>query len=129
MENASNPVGNPQAPVNQPAKVPGKGLAITSLVLGIVGVVAGFCPFTFFWLGYILAILAIIFGAVGRKHGLGKAGLILGIVAFAASLFMTVRAVMVVSETADEVAEFAASMEQFEREMNAYESSTSSRNW
>ena len=48
-----------------------QGLAIASLVLSIVG----------FWIfGIILGTLAIIMGAISWERGLGKAGLIIGIV-------------------------------------------------
>lgn len=124
MNNAPYPPGNPQILVNQPTNAaPGKGLAITSLVLGIVGIIVGFCPFTFY-LGYLLAILAIVFGIIGRKHGFGIAGLILGCVALIASIIMTF--VMALAAAAAEEAneEF---LRQFEREMESYESS--SYNW
>jgi hypothetical protein len=63
---------------------PANGLATASLVLGILSVV-------FFWLGFfgiIMAILAVVFGAVGLSRagggapnrGLAVAGLVLGIV-------------------------------------------------
>ena len=47
------------------------GFAIASLVLGIIG---------FFIFGFILGGLAIIFGAISWNKGLGKAGVILGII-------------------------------------------------
>ncbi|WP_018923020.1 DUF4190 domain-containing protein [Salsuginibacillus kocurii] len=61
-------------------KPEGNGLAVTALVLGIVGVALNFIPF----LPYLLGILAIIFGYLGMskpvKKGMAKAGLILGII-------------------------------------------------
>ncbi|MBN3553973.1 hypothetical protein JYA63_06840 [Fictibacillus nanhaiensis] len=61
------------------------GMAVSSLVLGIVGIALGLVPF----LGWFMLpawILAIIFGAVGVKKGQSKGmsytGLILGIGAF-----------------------------------------------
>ena len=77
--------GGPPAgyvPVDQMLPPPAQGLAITSMVLGILGV------FTF-WLYGVIPILAIIFGAVamskakkaGRKpSGMAITGLTLGII-------------------------------------------------
>lgn len=62
----------------------GNGLAVASLVLGILGIVL--LPILFWvpFLFWILGILSIIFGAVGvrkpSKKGMAKAGLILGII-------------------------------------------------
>ena len=75
-----------QQPYQQPQG--GKGLAITSLVLGIVSVV-------FFWIPYvdiltlILGIAALILGIVAGKqgkNGMAIAGLVLGIVGTVLSL-------------------------------------------
>ncbi|MEQ2527880.1 DUF4190 domain-containing protein [Bacillaceae bacterium CLA-AA-H227] len=58
----------------------GNGLAVTALVLGIVGLVLGWVPV----LPYPLGILAIIFGFIGMrkpiKKGLAITGLITGII-------------------------------------------------
>ncbi len=66
------------------------GFAIAALVCGIVGVVFGILPWTF-WVAWVLGVLAIVFGAIGRrradrepvvgKQSMATAGLILGIVA------------------------------------------------
>ena len=71
------------------ASVPGNGFAVAALVCGIVGAVFGVIPFTF-WLAWILGVLAIVFGAVGRRRAdrqptadrrsMATAGLVLGIV-------------------------------------------------
>ena len=45
----------------------GNGLAVASLVLGIIGVVVGLVPILFFF-AWVLGILALIFGGVGRKR-------------------------------------------------------------
>ncbi|MBS4174250.1 DUF4190 domain-containing protein [Bacillus sp. FJAT-49736] len=62
-------------------KPEGNGLAVASLVLGIVGVVLNLIPF----LPYVIGALAIIFGAVGIKKpikkGMSIAGIILGVIA------------------------------------------------
>ncbi|MFX3675254.1 MAG: DUF4190 domain-containing protein [Paenisporosarcina sp.] len=56
------------------------GLAVTAMILGILGVVLNIIPF----LPYALSVLAIIFGAIGlvnpAKNGMAIAGIILGIV-------------------------------------------------
>lgn len=56
-------------------------MAITSLVLGIVGFFLAWIPL----FGYILPILAIVFGAIGKseekRKGMAIAGLTLGILA------------------------------------------------
>ena len=49
----------------------GKGFAITGMVLGIVSL---------FLFPFINAILAIIFGGLGRRHGMGIAGIVLGVI-------------------------------------------------
>ncbi|MCR5467975.1 MAG: DUF4190 domain-containing protein [Lachnospiraceae bacterium] len=74
-------------------KEPSKGFGIASLVLGILSIVT-FCTM----LNYILAILAIIFGAIhiaknkGRGgKGMGIAGLVMGIISIVISIiFWTV---------------------------------------
>ncbi|MAJ46181.1 MAG: hypothetical protein CMJ57_02505 [Planctomycetaceae bacterium] len=73
---------NPPAPPNS-QDVGGKGLAIAALVLGILAFFPGCCMSTFYG-NYIIAILAIIFGAMsvsGPAAGMAKAGLTLGIIA------------------------------------------------
>ena len=56
------------------------GLAITSMILGILGVVLNIIPF----LPYALSVLAIIFGIIAinnpAKKGMSLAGLILGVI-------------------------------------------------
>jgi Na+/proline symporter len=53
------------APIAVPA--PGNGLAVAALVCGIIGAVFSLIPWTF-WLAWILGILAVVFGAVGRRR-------------------------------------------------------------
>jgi FtsH-binding integral membrane protein len=90
--------------VTQPAM--SNGLATAALVCGIVGVVLFFT----IWVGLILGVLAIVFGAVGRSRagqgapnkGQATAGLWLGIVAVAVSLiFMIVLASWVTTVSGD----------------------------
>lgn len=63
------------------------GMAISSLVLGILGVVLNLIPL----LPYLLGILAIVFGVSGKKIQSGKgmaiAGIILGVITLAMKLF------------------------------------------
>ncbi len=73
------------APVMEtPAKQPGKGLAIASLVLGIV---------SFLCFPYITGILGIVFGGVakskGCRSGMATAGIACGIAGVALQLLMT----------------------------------------
>ena len=59
-----------------------KGLSIAAMVLGIIAVILFCYPF----ISIPCAILAIIFGVIGKKQGgkgMGIAGLVLGIVALA----------------------------------------------
>ena len=67
------------APPQPPATAPGRGLAITSLVLGIVGAAMGIVPLLF-WMALVVGLLGLIFGCVGRRHGMGKAGIVLSLV-------------------------------------------------
>lgn len=76
---APQPPGPGQWAVQPPPK-PFRGLAISGLVLGIIGVVLGLTPVTF-WAAIPLGILGVIFGAIGFRHGVGKAGAILGVIA------------------------------------------------
>ncbi|MEW4308051.1 DUF4190 domain-containing protein [Rossellomorea marisflavi] len=61
-------------------KPEGNGLAVSALVLGIIGLVLFLIPF----LPYPLAIMAIVFGVIGRKKqvkkGLALTGIITGII-------------------------------------------------
>ncbi|MFJ4685770.1 DUF4190 domain-containing protein [Streptomyces sp. NPDC088789] len=85
----AQPVGYPMTPGYVMPMQPSNGMGTTGLVLGIIGVV---CSVTFFlwFLGVILGVLAIIFGAIGRgkanrgeatNKGAATAGLVCGIVA------------------------------------------------
>lgn len=67
----------------------GKNLSIAALVCGILGIVGVFIPVVVYFTP-VLAILAVIFGVMGRKRlgksGLATAGLVLGIIALAVSV-------------------------------------------
>jgi hypothetical protein len=54
-----------------------RGFATAGFVCGLLGLLLGWIPF----FGWPLPILGIIFGAIGWRHGLGKAGVILGTIA------------------------------------------------
>ena len=72
MNDMNSPVGQPH----------GKGMGIASMVLGITSFFPG-CCFAGLYLNFVLAILAVIFGAIGRKRpgrGMATTGLVLGIV-------------------------------------------------
>ncbi len=75
---------DPNAMPNQndmPNQNKGNGMAIASLVLGILGIVTCCCSP---WLELVLGILAVVFGIKGRQHEEGNsmatAGLVLGII-------------------------------------------------
>ena len=97
----SEPPGPPHQPVVPPRpgqpvhrQPTGNGMAVAALVCGIVGAVLAFIPFLFF-VGLILGILAIVFGAIGLSRankgasgkGMAIAGLILGAVSLALGIF------------------------------------------
>ncbi|MFM7022309.1 MAG: DUF4190 domain-containing protein [Flavobacteriales bacterium] len=72
----------------------GKGLGITALVVGIVGLIVSFIPCVGAW-GIVPGILGVVFGAVSLAQaskgngakGLGVAGLVLSILAVAVALY------------------------------------------
>jgi hypothetical protein len=78
------------APVAPVVQTPGNSFAVAGFVCGIVGVVFGLIPWTF-WVAWVLGVLGIVFGALGRravarepaagKRSMATAGLVLGIVA------------------------------------------------
>lgn len=82
----------------------GKGLAIASLVLGILAIINSFIPFLNF-ISYIFAILAIIFGIIGivKKNGRGLAiaGLVLGVITFIIATSINVATSSVIDEALD----------------------------
>lgn len=80
-------------PYAKPA-VPGKGLAIASMVLGILGVVnaTGFLSVGTF--SFVFSLLALIFGCVARKkgyrQGMSTAGIVLGIIGLSLTVILIV---------------------------------------
>ena len=95
-------------PSTSNAPPPSSGFAVTALVCGIIGVVT-------FWIyvGLVLGIIAIVFGVLGRKraqnepgdgkNGMATAGLVLGIIATAATLLWILFIVILVSETVNSI--------------------------
>lgn len=95
----------PQAPGYPPAYgapmmvgQPKNGMGTTSLVLGIIGLVTSWIPGVACF-GWIMCILAVIFGAIGianankglaTNKGVATTGLILGIAAFALGIIITI---------------------------------------
>jgi len=71
---------------NPPARNTHSSMAVAALVLGIIGVVFGLIPLTFF-VALACGVLAIVFGALGRYHTKAKWGLALGIVAVALGIW------------------------------------------
>ncbi|MGH2516477.1 MAG: hypothetical protein ACRDHP_12555 [Ktedonobacterales bacterium] len=69
---------------------PGRGQAITSLVLGIIGLVFSFIPICGAPIAVILGIVGAIMGSVGLKsrtgHGMAVAGLVMSILALIVSI-------------------------------------------
>ena len=59
---------------------PGRGLAIAGFTVAIIGVVFGIIPLLFF-LALALGVLGLVFGILGRRHGLGKAAIVLAVIA------------------------------------------------
>lgn len=73
-----------------------KGLSITSLILGIASFIFMFINT---WVALLCSILAIVFGAIGRKKGakgMGTAGLVLGIVAAVITVILIIVALGIV---------------------------------
>ncbi|MBE7011925.1 MAG: DUF4190 domain-containing protein [Ruminococcaceae bacterium] len=72
-------------PMYSAASQPGKGLAIASMVCGIV---------SFFCFGFILGLLAVIFGGVakskGYRGGMATAGIVLGVIGLAFYVIMLI---------------------------------------
>lgn len=98
----NDPASNPQGASNQPPAAPippqapapqSKGLAITALVLGIVGVIFALIPLLN-WIGIILGAVAVILGIIGavkkQPKGLAITGIILGALAIIIGVIMLI---------------------------------------
>lgn len=87
LSDAGDPETPPQIVV---VKQAGNGFAVTALVLGVIGAIVGLIPL-FFIGAWLLGVLALIFGFVGRSRakrdpnagrgGMALAGIILGVIA------------------------------------------------
>ncbi|WP_405411795.1 DUF4190 domain-containing protein [Streptomyces decoyicus] len=125
----SQPGEVPRPPYLMQTSQPRNGMGITALVLGLVGVVLGLF-IILFWMSWLPALLAVIFGSVGLSHArkgratnraMAISGLVLGVVGLliaAGSAAFTVVAVKHVvdsarakAEEADEAKESAAAAE------------------
>ena len=103
----------------------GKGMGVTALVLGILGVVCSFIP-CFGVFAIIFGILAIIFGAVGlnqAKKGGGsqkmpRAGLVLGIIS---TVFTIIWWLSFAAAVADSASDFEDAMKEYENAIEAFE--------
>lgn len=80
--------GGTFAPGSQP--IPGHGLGVASLVLGILSLVTGLFAFCMWWASVPLAVVTIVLGhigqsqhraATGRRNGMATAGLVCGYIA------------------------------------------------
>lgn len=69
-------------------------MAVASLVLGIIAMVVAFLGNVGSWVGSICGLLAIIFGAIGKKepgkNGMATAGLVLGIISLLWGVIITI---------------------------------------
>ncbi len=76
-------------------------MAVASLVLGIISLLISVFFSAYGWVGSLLGILGIIFGALGRKNaekkGLATAGLTLSIIAVVLGLLLYIACVACVS--------------------------------
>lgn len=79
--NAPAPLAQQTTPVH-----PHQGKAITGFILGMVGAIFSLMPLTF-WIAIPCGALGLVFAAVGRKHGWGKWGIGLGIVAVTLGIY------------------------------------------
>ena len=97
MDNQNFPQENPnQNPVQNPN--PAGGLAVASLVLGIVGLVFAFL---FVWIGLICSVIGLVFAIVaknnGNRSGMRTAGFVLSIIGLILSLILLIAAIACVS--------------------------------
>jgi hypothetical protein len=71
---------NQPPPTYIPAVAPWRGMAIAGFVVALVGCIFGLIPLTFL-LALIGGTVGLVFSILGRRHGLGKAGIVLAAVA------------------------------------------------
>lgn len=87
---------------SEPTVVRGEGMAVASLATGLIGVLFGFVPF-FFFVAWILGVLALVFGFVGRardrpRRKMAGLGAFLGAVSIALGVIGAVLLVTVVAD-------------------------------
>ncbi len=125
--NPPPPYGAPiGAPAYTPAPPPqGNGIAVAAMVLGILSILLCFAWF----ISPIIALLAIIFGALGlgkakkiggRGKGMALAGLITGIVGMVIGIFILVIAVLLVKTVGDSFEAYATKAKQSEATLQLY---------
>ncbi|WP_037647883.1 DUF4190 domain-containing protein [Streptomyces flavidovirens] len=132
-----SPWGSPptgfQAPPPPPAQ-PRNGMGVTALVLGISGVVLGLMVFLF-WMSWLPALLALIFGIVGLGHvrkgmatnrGMALTGMVLGVVGLLLAVGGGVFTVSRVTVFADYIREENEAMEAAEASAEASASAQAS---
>lgn len=90
MDNQQDYQPAQQNPTGFEPQKPSQGMAVASLVLGILGLIGGWIPVVQYFTT-LCSLLAIIFGAISRKKameekqptGMATAGLVLGIISLA----------------------------------------------
>ncbi|WP_438489867.1 DUF4190 domain-containing protein [Streptomyces sp. S186] len=106
MHAPTYPAAYPPVPAGRPTN----GMGITALILGLVGVVLGLLIFLF-WLSWLPAVLAVIFGAVGMSQArkgratnksMALSGLVLGIVGVLLAAGSAVFTVVMVKHVVDD---------------------------
>lgn len=107
----AGPAAPPWQPYPAPMPQARNGMGVTALVLGIVGVVLGLAVILF-WVSWLPALLAVIFGFVGLSHArrglatnksMALAGVILGAAGLLISAGLGVFAAVAVKVAADDV--------------------------
>jgi hypothetical protein len=110
-----------------PAPESRNGLALAALICGIVGILFGFIPFTF-WVAGVLAVVAIplALASLGRakrgaaSKGLTWAGLAAGVVALVLAIVGAVVVFTAVSELSDSLQQTSDQLDQTSAEWTAY---------
>ena len=102
----------------------GNGLAVAALVLGILGVLVSWIPCVGWVLGLLLAVLAIIFGFVGKGKasqgaphgGVAIAGLACGFLAMVISIGIPLAGALIVGKAVQEQGGFQGIIEKAQQE-------------
>ncbi len=106
------PGGSPPLPLPPASQPQTDGLAVASLVLGIVGLVLTIT----IWIGPVCDVLAIVFGAMARRRlpegapsrGMATAGFILGIVGLALTVALVLLLIVALRDEGNDVVFHAA---------------------